>query len=62
MAPMSPEDNCDTMLSKTACESGFLISILKDCDSDALLMAELRLISFLNTLRVCLNLKLSKNY
>ncbi len=62
IAPTSPDTICCTMLSNTACESGFLISILNDCARWLRLIFTFRFISFLKTLSVCLNLKLSKNY
>ncbi len=61
-APISPETICWTKLSKTAWDSGFFIYILNDWERWLRFMFMLLFISFLKTLRVCLNLKLSRNY
>lgn len=58
---MSPLKSCPTIDNKTACSLPDK-SILNCFDRLFLLIARSRFISFLKTLRVCLNLKLYKNY
>ncbi len=59
---MSPLTSWDTKVSKTAWVSGFFIYTWKLLANANLSKLKSRLISFLKTLKVYLNLKLSKNY